>query len=82
MAGVFLTSTGFRPHVGVGEHGQRLPVRAKCAVPSITVAAEQLWYGDGFLRYPYTQNITMSNDSGKYAVLSLHCIYRGLIHSL
>jgi len=59
---------------GVGKNLLSLPILADCQVPRISVQSREVPYGDCFIRFPYTQELTLVNTdpvlSAKYEVIS------------
>ena len=59
---------------GVGKNLLSLPILAECRVPKIEVASREVPYGDCFIRFPYTEELTLVNTdtqlSAKYEVIS------------
>jgi len=47
--------------VGAGEGLLNIPLTATCVVPVVTLAAPTLVYGSCFVRYPFTQSLTLIN---------------------
>jgi hydrocephalus-inducing protein len=52
---------------GVGECLKKIPIRATCQVPDISVDILELDFGDCFLRHPYKEMIPVTNSSDMYA---------------
>ena len=46
---------------GVGEGLLSIPIRAECKLPDVSLVAEEIVYGDCFMRYPYRRSIRMVN---------------------
>ncbi len=51
----------------VGEGLLSIPISAECRLPDVSLAEEEIDYGACFLRYPYTRNIVLKNDSDQRA---------------
>ena len=51
----------------VGEGLLSIPITAECRLPEVSLELEELDYGPCFLRYPYTRDIVLKNDSDQRA---------------
>ena len=51
----------------VGEGLLSIPISGECRLPEVSLALEEIDYGACFLRYPYTREIVLKNDSDQRA---------------
>ena len=51
----------------VGEGLLSIPITAECRLPEVTLELEELDYGPCFLRYPYSREVVLKNDSDQRA---------------
>ena len=51
----------------VGEGLLSIPISGECRLPEVVLALDEIDYGSSFLRYPYTREIVLKNDSDQRA---------------
>jgi hypothetical protein len=51
----------------VGEGLLSIPISGECRLPEVSLALEEINYGSCFLRYPYTKEVVLVNDSDQRA---------------